>query len=139
MGKVLAIDHGTKRIGLAITDADRIIASGLETVPAQDIFRRLQELVENEGVDEIVVGLPVRLNLQESEATHRVKEFVRALEKRFKQIKIATYDERFTSKIAAQTMLMAGAKKKQREQKGTIDMVSATVILQDYLAFSQKG
>ena len=134
MGKVLAIDHGTKRMGLAITDEARIIATGLDTVPASDIKRVLHEIFGRENVDTIVVGLPLRLNTAESDATKRVREVVRFLEKEFRGKEIVTYDERFTSKIAERTMLATGSKKKQRQQKGKLDMISATVLLQDYLA-----
>ena len=135
MGKILAIDHGTKRIGLAITDQLRIIASGLDTIPAAEIEPVLDGLFQKEEIDQVVVGLPLRLNAQDSDTTRRVREFVRYLQKRYPAKVIVTYDERFTSKIAQQTMIMAGAKKKQRQEKGKLDMISATVLLQDYLAF----
>lgn len=135
MGKILAIDHGTKRIGLAITDQLQIIASGLDTIPAADIEHVLDGLFHKEDIEQVVVGLPLRLNAQDSDTTRRVREFVRYLQKRYPEKVIVTYDERFTSKIAQQTMIMAGAKKKQRQEKGKLDMISATVLLQDYLAF----
>jgi len=135
MGKILAIDHGTKRIGLAITDQLRIIASGLDTIPAAEIEHVLDGLFQKEEIDQVVVGLPLRLNAQDSDTTRRVREFVKYLQKRYPEMEVVTYDERFTSKIAQQTMIMAGAKKKQRREKGKLDMISATVLLQDYLAF----
>jgi len=135
MGKILAIDHGTKRIGLAITDALGILASGLDTIPAAEIEHVLDGLFQKEEIDQVVVGLPLRLNAQDSDTTRRVREFVKYLQKRYPEMEVVTYDERFTSKIAQQTMIMAGAKKKQRREKGKLDMISATVLLQDYLAF----
>ena len=135
MGKILAIDHGTKRIGLAITDQLRIIASGLDTIPAAEIEHVLDGLFQKEEIDQVVVGLPLRLNAQDSDTTRRVREFVKYLQKRYPEMEVVTYDERFTSKIAQQTMIMAGAKKKQRREKGKLDIISATVLLQDYLAF----
>lgn len=134
MGKILAIDHGTKRIGLAITDALRIIASGLDTIPAADIEHVLDGLFHKEDIDVVVVGLPLRLNTQDSDTTRRVREFVRYLQKRYPEKEIVLYDERFTSKIAQQTMISGGATKKQRRDKAKLDMISATVLLQDYLA-----
>ena len=139
MGKILALDHGTKRIGVAICDELRIIASGLETIAANDIIVYLRTMFEKEQIDEVVVGLPVRLNLQESAATQRVREFIRHLEKKFPERKFVTYDERFTSKIAERSMIEAGAKKKQRAKKETIDMISATILLQDYMSFLSRG
>lgn len=136
---MLAIDHGTKRMGLAISDELGIIASALDTVPAGEVFNRLKDLLEKEPIQEIVVGLPRRLNLEESQTTIRVREFVRALERKFPGVKVHTYDERLTSKIAAQTMLQAGARKKQRRTKEILDKISATVILQDFLASRQQG
>lgn len=133
MGRILAIDFGTKRVGLASTDPLQIIASPLETVPNKDIFTYLKAYLNKEEVEKIIVGMPKNLQNEDTHATESVRKFVTKLEETFTTIKIITADERFTSKMAFQTMIDGGLKKKARQNKETVDKVSATIILQSYL------
>lgn len=133
MGKYLAIDFGLKRTGLAITDSSNIIASGLDTVDSSLLMDRLVELVAKENVERIILGEPKQLNGQDAHITQNVYLLKEALEKQFPQQQIILVDERFTSKMAFQTMIDGGLKKKQRQDKGLIDKISATIILQSYL------
>ncbi|MDP4684179.1 MAG: Holliday junction resolvase RuvX [Crocinitomicaceae bacterium] len=134
MGKILAIDFGMKRTGLAITDSSNIIASPLETVDTQNLMNRLAELVEKEKISTIVLGEPKNLDSSDTHITQNVRLLKEALEKKFETVKIVSVDERFTSKMAFQSMIDGGMKKKQRQEKGTVDKVSAAIILQSYLA-----
>jgi putative holliday junction resolvase len=133
MGRILAIDYGRKRVGLAVTDPLKIIANGLTTVHAQDIFQFLKEYTTKEEVELFVVGYPVTLKNEASEALAYVNPFIKKLAKEFPSIPIKQVDERFTSKMAFQTMIDGGLKKKQRQNKALIDTISATIILQSYL------
>lgn len=133
MGKYLAIDFGLKRTGLAITDSSNIIASGLDTVDSRLLMDRLVELVAKENVERIILGEPKQLNGQDSHITQNVYLLKEALEKQFPLQQIILVDERFTSKMAFQTMIDGGLKKKQRQDKGLVDKISATIILQSYL------
>ncbi len=133
MGKYLAIDFGLKRTGLAITDSSNIIASGLDTVDSNLLMDRLVELVAKENVERIVLGEPKQLNGQDAHITQNVYLLKEALEKQFPLQQIILVDERFTSKMAFQTMIDGGLKKKQRQDKGLVDKISATIILQSYL------
>ena len=134
MGKIVAIDFGLKRTGIAITDASNIIASPLTTVDSVNLMSYLIALVEKEKVATIVIGDPKRLNNEATHITENVYLLKEALEKQFPSLKIVLVDERFTSKIAFQSMLDNGMKKKQRQEKGMIDQISAAIILQSYLA-----
>jgi putative holliday junction resolvase len=134
MGKIIAIDFGLKRTGLAITDELNMFAFGLDTVESKDLMSRLKELVAIEKVSTIVLGLPKRLNNQDAHITQNVHLLKEALEKEFILLKIILVDERFTSKMASQSMHTAGATKKQKKEKGLVDKVSATIILQSYLS-----
>jgi putative Holliday junction resolvase len=134
MGKIIAIDFGLKRTGLAITDELNMFAFGLDTVESKDLMSRLKELVAIEKVSTIVLGLPKRLNNQDAQITQNVHLLKEALEKEFILLKIILVDERFTSKMASQSMHTAGATKKQKKEKGLVDKVSATIILQSYLS-----
>ena len=134
MGKIVAIDFGLKRTGIAITDASNIIASPLTTVDSVNLLSYLIALVEKEKVATIVIGDPKRLNNEATHITENVYLLKEALEKQFPSLKIVLVDERFTSKIAFQSMLDNGMKKKQRQEKGMIDQISAAIILQSYLA-----
>ena len=134
MGKIVAIDFGLKRTGIAITDASNIIASPLTTVDSVKLMGYLITLVEKEKVATIVIGDPKRLNNEATHITENVYLLKEALEKQFPSLKIVLVDERFTSKIAFQSMLDNGMKKKQRQEKGMIDQISAAIILQSYLA-----
>ena len=133
MGRVMAIDYGSKRTGLAVTDPDRIIATGLATIPSSDVLKYLQEYFSREKVDIIVVGEPKNMDNTASDSARFIEPFVRSLKNRFKDMKIERMDERFTSKMAFQTILDSGIKKMDRRNKGLIDEVSAVIILQSYL------
>lgn len=134
MGRILAIDYGKKRTGLAVTDPLRIIANGLATIPTSDIFDYLTQYVAKESVDQLVIGKPIQPNGQPSENLARVENFVNRWRKLHLEIPIDYYDERFTSVIAHQAMIAGGVKKKtRREDKGLVDEISATIILQDYM------
>jgi putative holliday junction resolvase len=134
MGKIVAIDFGLKRTGIAITDASNIIASPLTTVDSVNLMSYLIALVEKEKVATIVIGDPKRLNNEATHITENVYLLKEVLEKQFPLLKIVLVDERFTSKMAFQSMLDNGMKKKQRQEKGMIDQISAAIILQSYLA-----
>ncbi len=133
MGRILAIDYGTKRVGLAVTDPLQIIASPLETVHAKDIIDYLKKYDEAEGLESIVLGMPKKLDGKDTNATQHVRQFHKNLKKHFPQKPVYLHDERFTSKIALEAMIAGGSKKKDRRDKGNIDKVSAAVILQSYL------
>lgn len=134
MGKIIAIDFGLKRTGLAITDELNMFAFGLDTVDSKDLMTSLKALITKENVNTIVLGLPKRLNNDDAHITQNVYLLKEALEKEFILAKVVLIDERFTSKMASQSMHTAGATKKQKKQKGLIDKVSATIILQSYLS-----
>ena len=133
MGRVLAIDYGEKRTGIAITDPLQIVASGLTTVDTISLIDFLKNYCSEENVDLFVVGLPKRMNNQPSQSESLIKPFVIKLKSSFPKISIVRIDERFTSKIALRTMIDSGLKKKQRKNKSLIDQISATLILQSFL------
>ena len=133
MGRILAIDYGTKRVGLAVTDILQIAANPLDTVHAKDALAFLKAYVQREPVEAIVIGMPRRLSGEDSDATQHVVGFMRILQREFPTIPVHTIDERFTSKMAQAAMLAGGLKKKARQDKGTVDRVSAAIILQSYL------
>lgn len=133
MGRILAIDYGTKRVGIAVTDPLKIIANGLTTIHSKDVFEFLKDYITKESVECIVVGEPKRLNNEAAQAEVHIAPFVKKLKKEFPDIEIERYDERFTSKMAFQTMIDGGLKKKDRQDKGMIDKISATLILQSYI------
>ncbi len=133
MGRILAIDYGQKRVGLAVTDELQIIATGLETVAAKDIWQYLSAYMQHEQVETIVVGEPRDMMDRPSDSSRFVEPFVRKLRKTYPDMKIERYDERFTSKIAFQTMIDGGLGKKKRRNKALVDTISATLILQSYL------
>ena len=135
MGRILAIDYGQKRVGLAVTDEGQIIATALDTVHSKDIFQYLKDYTRKEKVDSFVVGEPKQMNNQMSDSVKFIDPFVRKLKKEFPDIELERYDERFTSKIAFQTMISAGLKKKDRQNKATIDKISAVLILQSYMKY----
>ena len=137
MGRILSIDYGRKRTGLAVTDPLKIIANGLTTIPSHQVKDWIRAYLSNETVEAIVVGYPLGTDGLSSETARiYVDPFVNTLRKAFPSIPIVLEDERYTSKIAFQTMIDAGLKKKDRQNKETIDTVSATLILQSYLARS---
>lgn len=138
MGRILAIDYGSKRVGIAVTDTLQIIATGLTTVHSKDLIAYLENYLAKEQVECIVVGEPKTLQNEASDSARYIEPFVTHLTRKFPNIKIARYDERFTSVLAHQAMLMGGLKRKDRANKDTVDMISATIILQDYLSFNSK-
>ena len=134
MGRILSIDYGKKRTGLAVTDPLQIIAGGLSTIETKDLFDFLSAYVVREGVERIVIGKPTQPNGQPSENLVRVENFVNRWRKACPEVPIEYYDERFTSVLAHRAILAGGVKKKtRRENKGLVDEVSATIILQDYM------
>ena len=133
MNRILAIDFGLKRTGIAITDEANIIASPLITVDSNDLMTFLKETIVNSKVGTIVLGEPKRLNNEDSHITENVRMLKTVLEKEFPTQKILLIDERFTSKMAFKSMIDSGMKKKQRQEKGTVDMISAAIILQSYM------
>lgn len=133
MGRILAVDYGKKRVGLAVTDPLKIIANALTTVPTSEIFNYLKEYFNKEQVEKLVVGLPKQMNNQPSESMPLIEQFVAKFRKTYPEIPVHMVDERFTSKLAVQTMIMGGVKKKDRQDKALVDTVSATIILQSYL------
>jgi putative Holliday junction resolvase len=133
MPRILAIDYGTKRCGIAVTDSLQIIATGLTTVATGELFNFIKEYTDKEEVIIILVGNPKKLDNTPSENAQHVVGFVRKLAKTYPAIKIELLDERFTSSMAFQTMIDGGTTKKQRQNKETIDKISATILLQNYL------
>ena len=133
MGRIMAIDYGRKRVGIAVTDELQIIANGLTTVSSHEIFAFLRSYVQKEKVDAFVVGEPRQMNNQPSESLHYIIPFVNRLKKEFPEIPVEMVDERFTSKMAFQTMIDGGLKKKDRQNKELVDTISAAIILQTYL------
>jgi putative Holliday junction resolvase len=138
LARILAIDYGEKRTGIAITDELQIIASGLTTVDTKKIFSFLTEYLKNETVELFVVGEPKQMNNTASESAQIINTFVKKLGLTFPKIPIKRIDERFTSKMAFQSMIDGGLKKKQRQNKALIDEISATIILQSYLQQNEK-
>ena len=133
MSRILAMDYGEKRIGIAVTDEMQIIASGLTTVPTKEIFEFLEKYLKEEKVELFLIGEPKQMNNTASESEKFITPFINKLKARFSQIPIKRVDERFTSKMAFQTMIDSGLKKKQRQNKALVDEISATIILQSYL------
>lgn len=133
MGRILAFDYGTKRTGIAVTDPLQLIASGLKTVETSEILTFLKAYCKDEEVVLFVVGLPRQMNNLPSESEQFIKLFIRNLKRTFPEIPIKREDERFTSKMALQSMIDSGIKKKQRNNKAMVDEISATLILQSYL------
>ncbi|SNU04075.1 putative holliday junction resolvase [Prevotellaceae bacterium MN60] len=133
MARILSIDYGKKRTGLAVTDPLQLIAGGLATVSTSTLFEYLTQYVAKEPVERIVIGEPKQPNGQPSENLERVKQFVNRWRKAMPQIPIEFYDERFTSVLAHQAMLEGGLHKKARQDKALVDEISATIILQDYM------
>lgn len=133
MSRILAIDYGLKRTGIAVTDELQIIASGLTTVATSDLLSFLKDYITKESVELFLVGEPKQMDNTASESEALIVPFINRLEKEFPNIPIKRVDERFTSKMAFQTMIDSGLKKNQRKNKALIDEISATLILQSYL------
>jgi putative Holliday junction resolvase len=134
MPRVLAIDYGAKRTGIAVTDEMKIIASGLTTIPTADLFDFLKQYFTAEKVERVLVGEPKQMNGQPSESAEMIEKFIEKFGQTFPLISLEKVDERFTSKMAFQTMIDSGLKKKQRQNKALIDEIAATILLQDYLS-----
>ena len=138
MARILSIDYGKKRTGLAVTDPLQIIAGGLATVSTSELFDWLKAYLAKEPVERIIIGEPRQPNGQPSENLGRVQQFVARWRKAVPEVPIEYYDERFTSVLAHQDMLDGGLKKKARQDKGLVDEISATIILQDYLESKRR-
>ncbi|MEX0985966.1 MAG: Holliday junction resolvase RuvX [Bacteroidales bacterium] len=134
MGRYLAIDYGTKRCGIAVSDTLKMIASGLETVASHELMHYLEDYFSKEPVDCVVVGKPMQADNQPSESFIHVERFVRAFKKRFPEMKLQWEDERNSSKMAVQAMVDGGLKKSERRKKENIDKISAALILQSFMA-----
>lgn len=133
MSRILAIDYGAKRCGIAVTDPLQIIATALETVRTHDLIDFLKKYCQNDEVQAFVIGMPRRLDNTESDNAARVASFIKILKKAFPGIPVHEHDERFTSHMALQSMIASGSKKSDRRDKGNIDKISATIILQSYM------
>ena len=133
MSRIVAIDYGRKRTGIAVSDTMQIIANGLTTVPTHQLLDFIVNYVKQEPVERIIVGLPKQMNNEASENMKYIEPFVRSLQKKLPDLPVEFVDERFTSVLAHRTMLEAGLKKKDRQNKALVDEISATIILQTYL------
>jgi len=138
LGRIIAIDYGTKRTGLAVTDPGQMIASPLETVPSHELMNYLKTYFEKEEVDLLVVGHPRQMDHSDSESMKLIRFFVGAFKKRFKEIPVEWMDERFTSSLAMDAMVRGGMKKSDRRVKSNVDRVSAALILQSFLEKRNK-
>jgi putative holliday junction resolvase len=139
MGRIIALDYGQKRIGIAVTDELQLIANGLTTVNPNEIMSYLKKYIASEIVSCIVVGKPMQMNNTESESEKFITPFLKSLSKQFPDIPVVRIDERFTSKMAFQTMIDSGISKKSRQNKKLIDTISATIILQTYMETTNKN
>ena len=133
MGRIIGIDYGNKRIGLAVTDPLQMFASPLNTVSPAEFYIFINEYLKKEEIDAFVIGYPVQMNNQPSESVKDINPFIKNLRKKFPGKLIHLVDERFTSKIAMQTMIAGGVKKKERQNKSMIDKISASIILQSFI------
>jgi len=133
VARILAIDYGQKRVGLAVSDPLQMIATRLSTVPTHEIWIFLKDYFAKEIVDKVIVGYPMQMNNQPSQSVKYINPFLKKFQKDYPEMPLEQVDERFTSKMAFQTMIDAGLKKKDRQNKETVDGVSATIILQSYL------
>jgi putative Holliday junction resolvase len=133
MARVLALDYGKKRTGIAVSDPLKMIATGLRTIPSHELIPFLKKYLQTEQVETIVIGDPKNLDGSATDATPLAEEAVRILKKQFPTVTLVRVDERFSSKMAGRTIAVSGLKKKQRQDKALVDEVSATILLQDYL------
>ena len=133
MARILSIDYGKKRTGLAVTDPLQLIAGGLATVSTSELFNYLQDYIKREQVEKVIIGKPLQTNGEPSENLNRVQQFVNRWKKAVPQVPIEYYDERFTSVLAHRAILDSGIGKKARQNKALVDEVSATILLQDYM------
>ncbi|PLW97202.1 MAG: Holliday junction resolvase RuvX [Marinilabiliales bacterium] len=134
MGRILAIDYGQKRVGVAATDELQITSNGIDTVRTVDIWQFLEDFLKDYDVDAIVVGEPKDMMNQPSDASRFIEPFVKKLVKKYPRLKVERFDERFTSKMAFDAMIEGGLSKKKRQNKALVDKVSATLLLQSYLS-----
>jgi putative Holliday junction resolvase len=139
MPKIIAIDYGTKRVGLAVTDDLQIIASGLTTVHSSELVPFLENYFSKNKVEAIVIGLPKSLQNTETDSSKEVAKITTHLSRKFKDIKVETLDERFTSSMASSVIAQSGMSKKKRQNKALVDEISAVIILQDYLQQKANG
>ena len=133
MARILAIDYGGKRTGIAVTDPLQIIATGLQTIPSHELIPFLKKYFETEQVELIIIGMPLNLNDTETDGTAGAKKAMERIQKAFPAMAIKTVDERYTSKMAKSAMLEMGMKKKDRQVKGNVDVIAATIMLQEYM------
>jgi putative holliday junction resolvase len=133
MGRIIGIDYGKKRIGLAVTDPLQIFASPLETVSPAEFYPFIENYLKKEVIDAFVIGYPVQMNNQPSESVNQINPFIKKLRRAFPEIQIHLVDERFTSQMALQTMINGGVKKNDRRNKSLVDKISASIILQSFL------
>ena len=133
MARILAIDYGGKRTGIAVTDELQIIASGLTTVPTSEVLTFLEKYFSEENVELVLLGEPKQMNNTASQSEVDIQEFLKKFKEKFPEKELKRIDERFTSKMAVQTMIDSGLKKKKRQNKALVDEISATIILQSYL------
>jgi len=138
VGRILAVDYGKKRTGIAVTDPLRLIANGLTTVPTKEILLFLTNYFNKEKVDIVIVGYPKQMNNTPSEIVPEIEKFVTKMKEKFPALSIEYYDERFTSKMAFQTMIDGGLKQKARQDKALIDTISATILLQSWMEFNSQ-
>ena len=138
MPRILAIDYGKKRCGLAVSDPLQIIATGLETVDTKHVFSYIENYLKNEVVEQLVVGWPKNLNNSPADSASMVQQFINTLKRKFPAIPLTLIDERFTSKIAFQSMIDGGLKKKARQDKAMVDKISAVIILQSFMEMNKK-
>ena len=139
MARILGIDYGRKRTGIAVTDPLQIIANGLETVPTHTLMQYIKDYTAREQVERIVIGLPRQLNGEPSESMRYITPFVNRLKKEMPDMPVTMYDERFTSTIAHRAMIDGGMKKSDRRDKSRVDSIAATIILTDYLQSAKGG
>ena len=133
MGRILSIDYGKKRTGIAVTDPLKIIATGLTTIETPKLVQFLKDYFSKEEVEEVIIGMPTNMDDSDTHATPLIRHFIKTFQKYFPTITISEVDERFTSKMASQAMLEMGLKKKQRQNKALVDEIAATIMLQEYL------
>jgi len=138
MGRLLSIDYGQKRVGIAVSDSLQIIANGLVTVSTADLFKFLKEYLAKESVEKVIVGKPMQTNGMPSENFQRVAAFVEKFQKLYPEMVVEWYDERFTSVLAHQAMIDGGLGKKARQNKALVDEISATIILRDYMESKRR-
>lgn len=133
MPRILAIDYGGKRTGIAVTDPDQLIATGLTTLPTQELIPFLLNYISTEPVEKIIIGMPVNWDGTDTHATPLVRKAIKQIRHRLPKIPLEPVDERFTSSLAKQAMLDMGMKKKDRRVKGNVDVIAAAILLQEYL------